>query len=84
MITWNRVMEKATLGRKKLTLVPDMNSVEFASSPVSATNPQAGLLDVVLPRATLASFVVDARPLRLSADHASLHIIPYVTPNLDF
>jgi hypothetical protein len=31
-------------GEKKLTLVPDMNSVEFASSPVSATNPQAGLL----------------------------------------
>lgn len=43
-------------------------------------NPGAGLWDVILPRATVASVVVDARPEQTSAGHhASLHIRPYVT-----
>lgn len=43
-------------------------------------NPGAGLWDVILTRATVASVVVDAHPEETSAGHhASLHIRPYVT-----
>lgn len=42
-------------------------------------NPGAGLWDVILTRATVASVVVDAHPEETSAGHhASLHIRPYV------